>query len=89
MSHLYEWERADPRNPTATLLAEKMHYDSMGIFIVGPFDVANTKLLSPEDRVSWGAMHPIHERHQQGELQARISRQQLQKGTSRPVEAEG
>ena len=54
VSHHYEMERADPRTPRATREAEKMHYDSVGIFIVGPFDVAGTKLLSPVDRVFWG-----------------------------------
>ena len=38
--------------------AEKIHYDSVRIFIVGPFDVAGPKLLSPVDRVFWGALHP-------------------------------
>ena len=48
-------ELVDPRGPYDK---NSVLYDSMGLWIVGPFDIQRTRIISAAEHMFWGAAHP-------------------------------
>ena len=45
-------------NPDSALAEWVYHWDSLGIWVVGPFNLAKSKILADEDHIFWDALHP-------------------------------
>ena len=51
----YHCELADPHLPYDK---NNVLYDSMGVWIVGKFDIERTRVVSAAEHIFWGAAHP-------------------------------